>query len=240
MQLDVVDKIQKLLALSKSSNQHEAELALTRAKELAFKHELDLAQIQSEKQVEKPTIVKSEQLPVTERKLAQDYISAILQSHFRVRVIYTYHNCTRGLTLVGKKTDLEIATYVNEFLIRETKSLFEQFLTSKGVRVSYGNYYAPSWFYGCWEGLDHKLTLAERDLLKSESVERQSNFAVMIRNDKALVADRVKEYFPKLTNAKNSSGKIDNYNAISAGRKAGSSIDLNKALSNGNNNKQIN
>lgn len=43
----IVAKIEKLLRLSKSSNQHEAELALSRANELMQKHQIDAAEVET-------------------------------------------------------------------------------------------------------------------------------------------------------------------------------------------------
>jgi len=43
----IVAKIEKLLRLSKSSNQHEAELALQRANELMEKHQIDAAAVET-------------------------------------------------------------------------------------------------------------------------------------------------------------------------------------------------
>lgn len=41
----IIDKVRKLLELSKSSNQHEAELAMQRAQDLLMAHNLDMAEV---------------------------------------------------------------------------------------------------------------------------------------------------------------------------------------------------
>ena len=45
MDIKVVEKIKKLLALSESSNEHEAKVSLLKAQELLAKHKLSLKEV---------------------------------------------------------------------------------------------------------------------------------------------------------------------------------------------------
>lgn len=49
MNIKVVDKIQKLLALSESSNEHEAKASMLKAQELLARHKLSLKEVQEYK-----------------------------------------------------------------------------------------------------------------------------------------------------------------------------------------------
>lgn len=84
MNLQVIDKIKKLLALSSSSNQHEAELALSHAKRLALLHEIDLIKLRNEP-IEESTIEKSKELATI--NLKENKMKYSLKSLKKLRVV---------------------------------------------------------------------------------------------------------------------------------------------------------
>lgn len=45
MDIKIVERIKKLLALSESSNEHEAQLAMLKAQELLVKHKLTIKEV---------------------------------------------------------------------------------------------------------------------------------------------------------------------------------------------------
>lgn len=127
----VIEKIQKLLSLANSDNEHEAKNATTRANELLLKYNLSLQQIedhQSEYVIE--TLNGSDGLQL---KTHQSYITDLLGEFFfvRIHVSNTFFGQSSGrysrrhgprtqykkvLQLVGTKENVQIATYIFQYL----------------------------------------------------------------------------------------------------------------------------
>src|SRR5262245_56017326 len=150
MNLAIVDKIQKLLALGESPNQHEADLALSKAKALALEHDIDILKLQKEtcetRKFKEESIEKSEKLKVAHHT-AQKYIDPLIGVHFRVRTIsmIDWRRKITGVIFIGKKTDLIIAEYVQAFLVGEFTRRFRAFMNERGNGAPDG-YFAESFF----------------------------------------------------------------------------------------------
>ncbi len=116
----IVSRIQKLLALSGSPNEHEAALALQRARELMEKYDvsdLDLAHAGYN--------VQYVRFP-NRSTIEQQYVSMILRDHFHVRVVFG--NLTSGeCKFVGYPHHIDIARYVNAYLVRVFTKLWSAY-----------------------------------------------------------------------------------------------------------------
>ena len=176
----LLKRIQKLLALAESDNLHEAELAMTKARTLMDKYELELG-TQPQKYC-----YSFLGMPRARRSLVEQLIASLLSRHFSVEVVWipSHLLITQKkvwlLELVGTKTNLEIAEYVYSFLKRELEYLWTahryQHPNLKGI--------APKRDFQCGvlqgfiKKLDqaHSKTLSENGtkliLLKKEQLER--------------------------------------------------------------------
>jgi len=241
---DLVNKVRGLLRLSKSDNPHEAELAMERAKRLCVKNDLELASIDPEKTKNDDEPIEHANIDLGRSRLpmTQHNVSRILNKHFNVRVIYT-GNRYRGkqLILVGRKRDVEIASWVNDFLNREFvrfwKGYYEKnkqnFVTLKD-RASY--------YYGLELGLSEKLKQAEEKekavLVGDKAEEIKNRYALVNVSLKRKINDKVGELFPSLRRGRHSNINI-RPNSFLSGKTDGAKINICRPLSQGQSNNRL-
>ncbi len=126
----IIDKVRKLLALSTSSNEHEAALAAQRATEMLLKHNLSLADLEVKKS------------PYTWHDTPFE------QSGWKRSLIYgiaKYNLCDtilskggKSLHIVGKQHNIEVVLYLYAYLGREIDRLadlgYKSTLTNNTIR----------------------------------------------------------------------------------------------------------
>lgn len=125
MSAEIIERLKKLLRLARSSNPHEAALAMEKAMELATEHRIALDQINPDHEAPRFTHRHHEEHFV---RLPHEHQFAanICKAFFRVRCIITTV-CRAGrdgwpqrretVVIVGTDTDVEIANYVLGFLV---------------------------------------------------------------------------------------------------------------------------
>ena len=120
----LVVKVRKLLSLSQSANQAEAEAALLKARELQAKYAQELADAEAHEEAVAETMYTIGVGPVLKR-LSVDgcLIGNILQEFFHVIVVWDYQpdlerpgQNLKQLMLSGTRKDLKIASYVYDCL----------------------------------------------------------------------------------------------------------------------------
>lgn len=127
---DALDKIKKLLRLSKSPNQHEAELALARAMEISERYHLDLHDIDLGDDCNR---IIQERVRVGARiSFTRRLVLGLVNSYFRVTVIFGRPE----IIFVGEKADIEIATYAYEFLVGACSRATVAFANERRGRLS--------------------------------------------------------------------------------------------------------
>lgn len=128
---NVVERIKKLLRLAQSSNPHEAELALARAFELAQKHQIDVSTVDMDEESER---IMHEWFHVGARvSLLQRLTIGIVMTFFHVNACLS--PARRGCVFVGTETDIAIANYVYDFILRQgRRQLGEYELSEKRSR----------------------------------------------------------------------------------------------------------
>ena len=244
---DLVNKIRKLLALSENNDsQAQAEAALQKAKELAIRHDIDIASIQVfESKKESEPIVKSEGINLGKRKsVCQHFVSWILQNHFKVKIIYSggrYFGQT--FTIIGKTSDIQIATYIQGFLNSEMMKLWHDYKDKNNAPCAHRN----SWLWGFYNGLTKKLENQEKEsenncfqemeLCKGkETVEQtKSCYALAKIDHKEQLEKKMEEFYPHLRKASRSSTSHHHSGeARQAGFSAGQNVNLRPAISSGN------
>lgn len=110
----ILEKIRKLLRLGQSPNPNEAALALSRAFELARKHQIDLESVNlDDEEIERYLLRIGARLQF-ERKL----ILNLVKRFFRVKIIA----CLPNVAFIGRQTDIAIAHYVHDYLLRALRA----------------------------------------------------------------------------------------------------------------------
>ncbi len=210
----LVEKIKKLLRLGQSSNQHEAELALQRAFELASRHKIDLAGIDIDEETKK---ILHEHFRVGARfSLIRKLTLTIVQRFFNVRVIVA----TPNLIFVGTEMDIQIATYVHGFLTSACSRSLRQFEAAERRKLSKTKRtgFIAGFMYGVATKLDHAKERLAIDDTKTALIQLEAK-----KRD-----DYVDENF------QTESYKIEkgrpNASAMMAGFHTGKNLEINPAL----------
>jgi hypothetical protein len=185
---EVILKIRKLLALTESPNQHEANAAMCKVQDLLTKYHLSMLDLNKSGNGENgPKYWEAAiQLPKGFTNL-QRYVVTILVNHFYVEVLtptLTKDSCT--ITIVGADHNVEIAYYVYHSLIKQFIYLWNDSLENKETNLS--DYEGV--LLGMYTGLNRKLesekqvTLAESKALTVASDDLHS-FVLKKANKKA-------------------------------------------------------
>ena len=239
----LLDKVQKLLALATSSNEHEALLAMNKVRELYAKYNLD--RTQSEKKESFHHILICHKKKRIERY--QDRIISILVEHFFVRVLTChmfdamsgeYH---RAIEIIGTRENALMAEYVYHFLLQQSEFWVEEAIKSSKRKIS--SVERRSFRMGVLEGFSEKLRESEKPTTdtgsstpfqKTSGEFRSSELSVigkavaLFKRDKALDS-YLEEVYPKL-GTRSSGGYSVDLDSFSAGKAVGKSITLNKAV----------
>jgi hypothetical protein len=117
----IIEKIKALLRLARSSNRHEAELALQRAFQLAEKHKIDVTTLDPDANAE----------DVTHEVFGFGWRLAFLNGVMLNLCVRFFHVevCLKKpeVMFVGKPTDITIAWYVYGFLCQQCRKWLKQF-----------------------------------------------------------------------------------------------------------------
>jgi Protein of unknown function (DUF2786). len=141
----IIAKIRKLLALGASDNEHEATLAVRRAKELLARHRLDFDSLAEDEKLVHRTINTGSRTMAMYRKM----ICVILESCFGVRVIcaslYDPHaDCSfKTIELLGREEEAVVAEHCYHFLENRLQTLWERNRKefSAGGRIARKSYF---------------------------------------------------------------------------------------------------
>lgn len=207
----ILKRIEKLLNLAKSANQHEATLATAKANELLMKYNLELFKKDPSEQ-EEEVYVKN----IYEAKRTNVQMNALYEIlvHFYVQPVLNRTSKAVYLEVIGSKLNVELADYLAKFLINEFQRLYKN-SGLKGVSAK------NSFIRGVAEGFSSKLVQqkAEDPGLKKE----------LIKLDNVLKA-QVKMVYSRMGSSASSAKKVDE-KARSLGLKAGKNLKINKGLS---------
>ncbi|MBS0655750.1 MAG: DUF2786 domain-containing protein, partial [Verrucomicrobia bacterium] len=182
-------KIQKLMALASSSNEHEAEQAMIKSQELLLKHNMDSQAIESDEE-EKMYLKRILKQKKKDAKMTS--IARILQTFF-VSTVYNRAGDYSYLEILGSKVNVDIAEYVAGVLQHELDTLW---LKAKNIANLKGTIAKNSFFLGLAKGYCNKI-----EALKRVHSSDQSNALMVI--EKKLVAAKAMAY-RHLTNTKSS------------------------------------
>lgn len=143
---DIVNKIQKLLALANSDNKNEAELASKKAQELLIKHNISMSEVESANSDYFET-----SLDLPERSSERKFIDSLLNNYFFV-FIYSDKKLNK-IIFIGKKENVEVALYVRSFLENSFKRLYKLENESRQWKGKHRS----SFYLGLYKGLKEKL-----------------------------------------------------------------------------------
>lgn len=157
----VLRKIKKLMALSSSSNQNEAELAMIKSQELLLKHHIDSKYLGSD---EEKIILKR----IMKQKKGNGKMRAIalILETFFVNTVFSHGGGFICLEIVGNSIDVEIAEYVADFLQEEFERQWD--FAKKKCSLK-GMIEKNSFFLGIAKGYCNKIASLKRSYKTEEA-----------------------------------------------------------------------
>lgn len=132
----VIEKIRKLLALSNSSNEHEAALAASHAQRLLAEHNLAMADLnttQKPEKAEKIETAAAKKLPKWLR-----HLTAGVSNAFDCQAIH--HPANGKLTFIGVGADAQIAAYTFSYLDRSIRKLCSVYMKQHAASTVIGSH----------------------------------------------------------------------------------------------------
>lgn len=156
MNTAIIEKIQKLLALSKGNNMNEAMVATAIANKLIDEHRLSEAELSTDFD---PMIQDDESLYVTGRVIPwKNSLACQLAKHYGCVIINVLNPRSKSkrkvsnYKLVGKKSDVEVTKYMFSWLLGKCQQLSNE--NAKGK----GHIYVSSYCMGFVSGVMSQLS----------------------------------------------------------------------------------
>lgn len=191
----IIDKIRKLLELSKNNpNKEEAILALTKARELMFKHNVDIENIKKDDTNYFEKIVQL-------KKWKNWILFFLMYLNDAFGTFSLYNEYTKRVYFYGEKEKVLGVSEIFEFLfevadylaMKEYRNYLKEYGTGKGIYLSY--------ILGFINGVNNALEKQNREfeeygivIVTSEVLKQQ------VRKDKNAVEKREKRLFNKNIN----------------------------------------
>lgn len=194
-QSSIIEKLEKLLRLSESPEQGEAESAMRMAINLATKHNIDLSKVQTK---EKKLVFSTISFNIGQRlPIAQRFITPILIKFFQVRIVYSGGRFNgRKIVYLGTDENAKMAMHVNNFLNEVFLSLWRVYSKKNNLSTTYRD----SYFMGLAQGFSHKMQMEQQETIQKMlpvASEREEYGLVLVSHKEQLVKYE-STVFPKL------------------------------------------
>jgi hypothetical protein len=226
----LLDRVEKLLSLAQSANEHEAFLAMQKSREIFAKHNL-------EKIAQKKLDDSMDSTYLTRRKKKTDPVEAkilsILNDHFVVRVVHTSlfdaKSCEKyqAAEILGRRENILMAEYVYHFLRQQCDVLWQSFRTESAVHGSN----RKSYQLGVLAGFDEKLAGAGAISKKiaQDFTEAGSSVSALLKIESSDLDEFIGTRYPRLSKRSWSGGRIDR-GIFKEGQSEGRRLNLNRPL----------
>lgn len=217
----IVERIRKLLALSKSDNQHEAELALIKANELMEEHQIKMADTFDPKA--KSIII--EQLVNSKRAKWVASLALSCASLFDCKLLVNSSDATK-LTFVGTHENIQNSIMTFEFLIKAWETIanndFETYrrihnVHGKSFKSSHGSGYSFAIGSRCSKLIEER---------KKKVFSHSNGTALIVANEQAMT-----EHLSKYTKSAKIQYNNSSVEGFISGYDAGNKVNLGKNLS---------
>ncbi len=125
MDTKLVEKIKKLLALSESGNEHEAEASMLKAQELLAKHKLSLREVKDFKLIDSAIKEKRSNVTFTKARWKASLAYLIAENFGCYHYFKTRHSHT--IAFFGREEDITVCNIVLEYAIDCINSSVKRF-----------------------------------------------------------------------------------------------------------------
>lgn len=221
----IIERIKKLLALSKSSNLHESQAALNKANKLIEEYRLSEAELDADKA---DPVVRDLNPVYTSARRTQwkSELVMILSHHYGCEVFNNSVGRNSAYILFGRQSDIDIVRYMISWLMLEAERLAHNQSKSRQFDRSGGKIFCASYCLGFVRGLSEQLKKSS-----DEANEGASSVAIVAINSRLQESkDYVKIIYPKSKkSAPLNKGHYSN-NAYLNGKEKGKNIHLGASL----------
>jgi hypothetical protein len=228
----ILRKLEKLLNLAQSANEHEALLAMEKVQELYSKY--NIKHILDGEQSEFFSLIinfKKKKAPST-----FIYIASLLQAHYFVNVVFSEiydpmsDESHKVIEIIGTRHNVLMAEYVFHFLKERIDSLWTNYQKEKSVLGRYKLSYQK----GILVGFQSKLDFIQNEKIKNNTQNHYSDRKVDINNliklENAKLNEFTKKMYPRLSKKDSSSNKLYT-EYYDEGKNEGKKIILSKPVS---------
>ena len=213
----ILEKVRRLLALSKSSNPHEAAAAAAKAQELLTRHKLAMADVPDKDREE-----------YTRRFLdtanSAQWISSLVNMVGRAHYCRVVSHRNGIYAFIGRPSDIKIALYVYAYLAREIIRLADDAWKDFDGYARSPREWKTAFHHGAVKGVGDAF-----DAQRREHEAQPDTRSLIIVSDKAL-AEAKGRYYPQGTIAGRRVQRFDNAEAFQVGYRAGRDISIRKGI----------
>lgn len=219
----ILTKVEKLLSLAQSANEHEAALAMEKANALLRKHNIS--------RLEQGISTDYDYLVINEGKkrltAVQRGIAVILKDFFYVKVVIGSRfdaktgQISRVIELIGARENLAVAEYVYFFLVKRLEALWQEYRAASKASAKEKR----SYHLGVVKGFQSRLRGQEQQAMAAPTM--VSN-ALICSWDQGLVCYYHRRH-PRLKNVKHQGAKVFS-GSYQAGEAQGENLVIHKAV----------
>lgn len=219
---NIIEKINKLLALGQSPNEHEAKLAMINAQKLLTKHNLSMHDIKA----------KEDTLDIIEKVLGLDstrvatwkssLLNSICLNNYCTLLISTGYNRQKSFKIIGTDVNIQMVLQMYEYLY-ETIERITKKSDTKGTTEK------NSFRLGMINGINEQFR-AIKDAMERDGIDEECTALMVVdfeKKNKTAISKFLENYRIRQTSSKGS--RIDG-GAYAKGRVEGSKVSLNKQV----------
>ncbi|MDA0745422.1 MAG: DUF2786 domain-containing protein [bacterium] len=162
-------RLKKLLSLSGSPNENEAQVAVQKARHLLIKYNIDLVELDRERHFSYRHLGKVK----GRRTSAEIWLAALLNEFFFVEVIWAHsydalqNRSGTLLQIFGTPENLDMADYVYHYLTNLLDNLWKDYKKQNNIRA---NRERQRYYTGVLEGFYRKLKEQEKGLQETQAL----------------------------------------------------------------------
>jgi len=218
--LEIKNKIKKLFALSESMNEHEANLAMQKAKELAVKYnilsDMDIGKDYDYRFLGEPRFrIKAEDIKICNILNEFFFVEYILVPHYDVK----NDRKVTAIEILGLRHNLEMADYVYHFLLKQLDMLWKN---HKRIFQVKGKREKKSYLLGILDGFEKTLIISNNPSCSKKEI-------IILANNNLITYFNYR--YPRVRKSRRS-GSVINLDTYEHGRKAGKEVVLKRPLKN--------
>ncbi len=230
MKEKAIDKIKKLLALSKSPNENEAAAALAKAIEICLEHDISIGDVEAIPQDEtiehKDICAMRQKTPAWEMSLSNG-LARLFGCRVLMKGYTSFGTKVSKLQFIGYTSDVEICTYVYEYLKRQACQMAAEHIKTKIFRKAA----RKEEYRKCYlEGMVLSVLYKARQIYEKQHSDAQTPGLIVSRG--ALIEKYLNDRGGKDYNIKQNTKRKD---ALAAGWMDGKSVNLHRGCTAENN-----